>query len=189
MQLLSHIAKRLYNQLVILTPDVNNRIGTIVIEGSYATLQYERRLPHLPEVVWEAITDPKQVSVWFSTTAKIDARHGGTIEYISVPIGFRRTGRILVWNPPRIFEHEWYIDPHPQLLNGETESVIRWGLVENTGHTILALTHNHLTKANGLQFAPAWHAFLDRLAAQLDDEKLPDLMERIAAVKGLYPAQ
>ena len=151
--------------------------------------RYQRRLPHLPEEVWEAITDPKQVNVWFSTTAKIDARHGGTIEYISGPTGFRRPGRISVRNPPRIFEHERDIDPHPQLSNGETESVIRWGLVENTGHTILALTHDHLTKANGLRFAPAWHAFLDRLAAQLDDERLPDLTERIAAVKGLYPVQ
>ena len=148
-----------------------------------------RRLPHPPKVVGEAITAPEQVSVWFSTIAKIYARPGGTIEYISVPIGFRRTGRILAWNPPRIFEHEWYIDPHPQLPNGEKKTVIRWGLVENTGHTILTLTHSHLTKANGLRFAPAWHAFLDCLAAELDHEKLPDLMKRIAAVKGLYPAQ
>jgi uncharacterized protein YndB with AHSA1/START domain len=85
---------------------VSNRIGTLKIEGSYATLQCERRLPHDPEVVWKAITDPEQVSAWFSTPAKIDPRLGGTIEYISVPVGFRRTGRILTWNPPRIFEHE-----------------------------------------------------------------------------------
>jgi uncharacterized protein YndB with AHSA1/START domain len=184
------ITQRLYNPLAILTYDMNNRIGTVVIEGKYATLRYERRLHHLPEVVWKAITDPKQVSIWFSTTAKIDARPGGSLEYVSMPVGFLRTGRILVWNPPHIFEHEWHIDPHPQLPNGETESVIRWDLLEDTSHTILILTHSRLTKANGLRFAPAWHAFLDRLAAQLDDEKkLPDLMEGIAAIKGLYPAQ
>lgn len=163
---------------------MSNRIGTLKIEGSYATLQYERRLPHDPEVVWKAITDPEQVSAWFSTTAKIDPRLGGTIEYISVPVGFRRTVRILAWNPPRIFEHEWYIDSHPQLPNGECESMIRWELVEDTDHTILSLTHSRLTKANGLRFAAG-----DRLAAQLDNEKLPDLMERIAAIKGLYPVQ
>ena len=161
---------------------MSNRIGTLKIEGSYATLRYERRLPHDPEVVWKSITDPKQVSAWFSTTAKIDPRLGGTIEYFSVPVGFHRTGRILTWNPPRIFEHEWYIDPHPQLPNVECESMIRWELVEDTDtdHTILSLTHSRLTKANGLRFATAWHTFLDRLAAQLENEKLPDLMERIA---------
>lgn len=170
--------------------DANNRVGKVTIEGGRANLRYERRFSHPPEVVWNAITDPKQVSAWFSTTAKIDARPGGDLEYISVPVGFRRTGRILAWNPPRIFEHEWHIDPHPQFPNGETESVIRWELVEDAGHTRLTLTHTRLAMANGLRFAPAWHAFLDRLAAQLDrEEPLPDLAERIAAVKGLYPAQ
>lgn len=170
---------------------MNYQIGTVVIEGNYATLRYERQLPHLPEIVWKAITDPKQVSIWFSTTARIDTRSGGSIEYISVPIGFRRTGRISIWNPPHSFEHEWHIDPHPQLPNGETESVIRWDLTEDASHhTLLNLTHSRLTKTNGLRFAPAWHIFLDRLEAQLDDdEKLPDLMEGIAAIKGLYPAQ
>jgi uncharacterized protein YndB with AHSA1/START domain len=170
--------------------DINNQVGTVTIEGEYATLRYERRLLHPPEVVWKAITDPKEVTVWFSTSAKIDARPGGAIEYISVPVGFRRTGRILVWDPPRVFEHEWRIDPHPQLPNGEAESIIRWELVRDAGQTILMVTHSRLTKDNGLRFAPGWHAFLDRLTAQLDGEKkLPDLIERIAAVKGLYPAQ
>ncbi len=170
--------------------DVNNQIGTVTIEGGYATLRYERRLPHPPEAVWKAITDPKEVSGWFSTTAKIDARPGGTLEYISVPVGFRRTGRILIWNPPRVFEHEWHIDPHPQLPNGEAESVICWELVQDAaGNTVLTVTHRRLTKANGLRFAPGWHAFLDRLAAQLSGEELPNLMERIAAVKGLYPVE
>jgi uncharacterized protein YndB with AHSA1/START domain len=183
------ITKRLYNPIIILIYVMGDLIGLVAIEGSNTTLRYERLLPHLPDEVWNAITDPKQVSVWFSTTAKIDARPGGAIEYISVPVNFRRTGRILVRNQPRIFEHEWHIDPHPQLPNGEAESIIRWELVEDTDHTILTLTHSHLTKANGLRFAAAWYVFLDRLASQLDNEKLPDLMERIAAVKDLYPTQ
>ena len=166
--------------------DDANKVGTVTIEGGYATLRYERRLPHSPEMVWKAITDPLEVAVWFNTSAKIDPRPGGTIEYISVPAGMRRTGRILVWDPPRIFEHEWRIDPHPQLPNGEAESVIRWELVRDTGHTILTVTHRRLTKESGLRFASGWHAYLDRLAAQLDGEKVPDYIERVAAVKGLY---
>jgi uncharacterized protein YndB with AHSA1/START domain len=77
--------------VAILTYDMNSRIGTVAIEGKYATLRYERRLHHLPEVVWKAITDPKQVSIWFSTTAKIDPRPGGSLEYVSMPVGFLRT--------------------------------------------------------------------------------------------------
>jgi uncharacterized protein YndB with AHSA1/START domain len=169
--------------------DVNNRIGTVTIEGGYATLRYERRLPHPPEVVWKAITDPKQVSIWFSTTAKIDARPGGTLEYISVPVGFCRRGRILAWNPPCIFEHEWHIDPHPQLPDGEAEAVIRWELVrDGDSSTILTMTFSRLTKPTALGFALGMHAFLDRLAAQLDHRALPDWMETHDAAKGFYPA-
>jgi hypothetical protein len=32
------------------------------------------------------------------------------------------------------------------------------------------------------------HAFLDRLAAHLNGEKLPDWMERYEAVQGSYPS-
>ena len=36
--------------------------GTVAIEGEYATLRYERRLSHPREVVWKAITDPKDLA-------------------------------------------------------------------------------------------------------------------------------
>jgi uncharacterized protein YndB with AHSA1/START domain len=167
----------------------NNNPGTVTIEGGYATLQYKRRLPHSPELIWKAITDPKEVTVWFNTTAKIDARPGGTLEYIAVPVGFRRTGRILAWDPPRVFEHEWHIDPHPQFPKGDTESVIRWELVRDSNDTIVTMTHRRLAKDTSLRFAVGWHAFLDRLAVRLNGENLPDQKERSAAVAGLYTAQ
>lgn len=70
--------------------------GTVMVEGNRVTLQYRRLLPCAPETVWKAITEPNEVSTWFSTTAKIDARPGGMLEYVSVPAGIRRYGRILV---------------------------------------------------------------------------------------------
>jgi uncharacterized protein YndB with AHSA1/START domain len=191
-----HITKQLYNHRAIwmamvtaMSEDVNNQIGKVTFEGNYATLRYERRFPHPPEKVWKAITDPNQVSQWFSTTAKIDARLGGTLEYISVPVGFRRTGRILEWNPPYVFEHEMRVDPHPQLPKGDAESVVRWQLVRDGNDTIVTATHSRLAKDSSLRFAIGWHSFLDRLAAQLNGENLPDHKERSAAVAGLYSAQ
>jgi len=35
--------------------------GTITIGEEYGTLKYERRLAHPREIVWKAITDPKEV--------------------------------------------------------------------------------------------------------------------------------
>ena len=78
--------------------------------------------------------------------------------------------------------------PHPHLPNGESESVMRWELVEDADSTVLMVTHRRLTRGTAFGFAPGMHAFLDRLAAHLDGEKLPDWQQRYDAVKASYPA-
>ena len=45
------------------TPNIEYK-GTITIEEGYGTLKYERRLSHSREIVWKAITDPKEVFKW-----------------------------------------------------------------------------------------------------------------------------
>jgi hypothetical protein len=81
--------------------------GTVTIEGEYATLRYDRRLSHPKEMVWQVITDPKELAGWMNTKAVIDGRNGGTIDFVNTVSGFHTTGRILVWDPLHIFEHEW----------------------------------------------------------------------------------
>jgi len=36
--------------------------GTVAIEGDYAMLRFERRLTHPREIVWKAITAPKELA-------------------------------------------------------------------------------------------------------------------------------
>ncbi|PZG03110.1 SRPBCC domain-containing protein, partial [Nonomuraea aridisoli] len=50
------------------------------------TLRLQRRLPHPPEKVWRAITEPEHLAAWFPTTVTID---GDRISY-----GFGPDGRI-----------------------------------------------------------------------------------------------
>jgi uncharacterized protein YndB with AHSA1/START domain len=168
----------------------NNRNGTVITEGNYTTLKFERHIAHSKETIWKAITEPKELASWFNAKAKIDGRNGGTIDYISAPAGFHTTGQIIIWDPPCIFEHEWHIEPHPpEMPNGEMEAVIRWKLVYNEENkTKLSLTFSRLTKPTGYGFAPGMHAFLDRLESHLDHEELPNWMDRYAKVKGSYPA-
>jgi uncharacterized protein YndB with AHSA1/START domain len=169
--------------------DNNNQNGTVTIEGNYATLRYERRLAYPPEAVWKAITDPKELASWFNTKAVIDGRNGGTIDFVNTLSTFHTTGRILVWDPPRVFEHEWHIAPNPQVPKGEPDAAIRWELMRDSDpNTILNVTYSRLTKHTALRFAPGTDAYLDRLAAHLDHKVLPDWMERYAAVKGFYPS-
>jgi uncharacterized protein YndB with AHSA1/START domain len=161
--------------------------GQILFDGPTATLIFKRYLAHPPEAVWDALTDPEQLREWFMTTARIDARPGGTVDLISGPARFHVTGRILEWDPPRLYEYEWNVDPRTELPTGET-SIVRWELTPDEEGTLLTLTHRHLTKATALGFAPGTHAFLDRLEAYLDKARIPDWTRRYQEVQGTYPS-
>ena len=146
--------------------------GAGVMEGKGATLVFRRRLPHPPESVWKALTDPAELASWYMTKAVVDGREGGNIDFISGPSRLHVTGRILTWDPPRVFEHEWKVDPRPELPTGE-DAVIRWELSRDREGTILHLEHRKLNRETALGFAPGTHAFIDRLGALLDGNPLP----------------
>src|SRR5579871_1162972 len=161
--------------------------GEVTLDGDFARLFYQRRLPHAPEKVWAAITDPAQLRQWFmASSARIDAREGGSFETVAGPAQIRAHGRILTWDPPRVYEHEWITEPRDEMPQGES-SFVRWVLTPLEGETLLTLEHRRLTKMTAVGFAPGWHAFLDRLAAQLDKQPLPDWMQRFGAVRASYP--
>jgi len=161
--------------------------GRITYEGEHASLTYQRRLPHPRETIWKEITDPKQLSEWMNTKAIIHGKRGGTIDFVNTVSGFHTSGDILVWEPNQVFEHEWHIAPNPGLPQGEPNSIIRWELEQDgDSDTLLTLTHNRLGKSISLRFAPGWHAYLDRLEANLDDKELPDWMHKFGEVKELY---
>ena len=164
--------------------------GTVIIEREYATITYKRQLPHPREVVWRAITDPKELAGWMNTKAVIDGRNDGTIDFVNSVSGFHTEGRILVWDPLSVFKHEWHIAPNSSLPGGEPEAIICWELEKAGGSddTLLTLTHSRLTRSTSGNFAPGWHAYLDRLEASLNNEKLPDWSQRFGAVKKLYPS-
>jgi uncharacterized protein YndB with AHSA1/START domain len=167
-----------------------NRIsqtGSVAVDGEYATITFSRWLGHPPEDVWSAITDPKQLQSWYMTRAVITNGKGGSIDFISGPSHFHATGRILRWDPPRLFEHEWRVEPRPELPSGE-ESVVRWELAPDGNGTRITLTHQRLTRRTATGFAPGIHAFLDRLAAQLSGEPIPDWRGRVEEARKYYPS-
>jgi uncharacterized protein YndB with AHSA1/START domain len=157
--------------------------GFISVEGRVATLTFKRRLQHPIEEVWSAITDPEQRADWFGATV-VDGRTGGTIEMVAEgpPVSReQRTikGRILVWDPPRVFEHEW----NQPLVE---KSIVRYELAAEGDATILTFTHRGLSLPNAQGYISGTHAFLDRLAAQLHGAELPDWRQRFAEVQQTY---
>ncbi len=165
-------------------------VGKVLFEGDLATLIFQRRLSHPPEAVWEALTDPKQLSLWYMMQAAIDGRASGSIDFSGGPGQYNVTGSILKWNPPRVLEYEWKIRPRAGMPSGE-DAVVRWELDRDGAETLLTLTHRNVTRQTATGIAPATHThiLLDRLAAQLDGRPLPDMRQRFAEVQRQYPAR
>jgi uncharacterized protein YndB with AHSA1/START domain len=164
-----------------------SRRGRATFEGETATLKFERLLPHSPEHVWEAITTPEDLREWLMCVeARIDGCVGGTIELVSGPTRYRSTGKILSWDPPRLFEYEWKVAPLPEMPNGE-DAIFRYELVPEDRATRLYVTYRKITRRTAPGFLPGLHAFLDRLEAQLGGRPLPDWTTRFAELRSEYP--
>ena len=162
--------------------------GKVSYNGALATLVFQRVLPHPLEAVWQALTDPKQLSSWYMMRASVDGRPGGSIDFSGGPGDFHITGRILQWDPPFVFEYEWKIGPRQGMPNGE-DAVVRWELVRDGPNTLLTLAHKNVTRPTASGIAPAMHVLLDRLAAKLDGCPMPDMKQRFAEVQANYPAR
>lgn len=133
--------------------------GVISRTGDRVTITFVRRLAHPIDVVWRAITDPAIAGQWMAPMT-IDGRVGGEVT-IDFAAGGRTRGRVLVFDPPHTFEHQWH-------FAGETESVVRYELAAEHGGTMLTVTHRRLGQAYGGGYGAGWHAYLDRLLACLD---------------------
>jgi len=134
--------------------------GTLAFEGDYATITFSRLIGHPPEDVWAAITDPEELKGWYMTSAKLTGCREGSIDFVSGPAHFHVTGRVLSWDPPHLFEHEWKVAPRPELPSGE-DSIVRWELEAGRpqhAHDV-HLPEAHEEHGVGLR---AWNARLPR---------------------------
>jgi uncharacterized protein YndB with AHSA1/START domain len=174
--------------------------GTIQHAGGRVTFRYERRLRHPVGVVWQAITDAEAVERWTGMRPELDLRPGG--QYVTHHgNGDRVVDRVVRVEPPRLFEHTFWVHVNPTAL-------VTWELhpIGPAGdECLLVLTHSlavddvrqaaaklglgddHTTilARNGA----GWHRLLDRLESRLDarttewsPEAQRELQDRYAAL-------
>ena len=161
--------------------------GSLVDGGDDATLVFRRSYRHSPEQVWDAIATPEGLRGWLMCThAVIEGRVGGRFDLVSGPTGYHSTGRILAWEPPRLLEYEWNVEPVPEMPRGE-HAIFRYELTLHEDSTHLLVTYRRITKRTAPGFLPGLHAFLDRLEAQLDGGALPDWVRRFGELRAAYP--
>ena len=157
--------------------------GTLVVSGEVAVVAFERRLGHPVEAVWAALTGPDDLAAWLGP-GTLEPHEGGLLSLRTGPNDrperqITISGRVLVWDPPRVFEHEW-VQP------GVATSVVRYELEADAGGTILRFTHRRGVAAGAIGGRAGWHAYLDRLAAHLDGQPVPAWSDRRAEVQDVY---
>lgn len=130
-----------------------------------ASLRVQRRLAHPIQKVWEALTDPEQVGQWMQApNASIDGHADGHVD-IDAPL--HMTGRILTWDPPRVFEHEFKLPPSKLIPSGE-DGVLRYDLEPDGDGCLLTMTFSRLTPATARLFSGGIKGGLDRLESHLE---------------------
>ncbi|GAB3483118.1 SRPBCC family protein [Amycolatopsis cihanbeyliensis] len=134
-----------------------------------SVLRFERRFGHPPEKVFAAVSDPTELVHWFPARVETEPRAGARMRFVfpgeGAADGEVLTGRVLEFDPPRLFAFEW------------NDDVLRFELASEGEGCLLVFTHV-LSPDNGGWLAAGrnaagWDTCLAALAAALDGEQPP----------------
>jgi uncharacterized protein YndB with AHSA1/START domain len=171
--------------------------GTIEAQDGNYIFRYERELPHPIERVWQAITDPAEIAIWMGARPEIDLHPGG--RYVTHHgNGMTVVDRIERVEPPRLFQHTFWLELNPSALVtwelSPTATGCRLTLTHRMTHADVKAAANSVAKGDSLALilsrnAAGWHQLLDKLEARLAGQERPssgdehrELLERYAAM-------
>jgi uncharacterized protein YndB with AHSA1/START domain len=125
------------------------------------TLRFERVLPHSPERVWRALTEPGELASWHPSPFELEPKAGGRIDYLPPDGALFGEGQVIEYSPPHLLRHTW----------GEDE--LRWELREHPDGCLLTLSHSFDDRLKAARDAAGWDLCLASLVASLDGDS-PD---------------
>jgi uncharacterized protein YndB with AHSA1/START domain len=125
-------------------------------------LRFSRRLPHPPQKVWLALTEPEHLAAWFPADMEGERVAGAPLRFV-----FREgeapaiDGEMLVCDPPSTLEFTW------------GEDVLRFEVRPDGEGSLLELVNTFDEQGKAARDAAGWHACLDLLANRLDGREPP----------------
>ena len=137
--------------------------GQLEQSGDRWRLRFTRELPHPPEKVWRAITEPEHLAAWFPTDIEGERAAGARVRFV-----FRNgegpaiDGQVLAFDPPSLLELRW----------GDEET-LRFELRPSRAGTVLTFLNTFDQVGKAARDAAGWHACLDVLSLRLSDERAP----------------
>ena len=84
-------------------------LGTLTQHGDRWQLTFTRHLPHAPDKVWRAVTEPEHLAVWFPQEIVGERRAGAKLRFLSSG-GDAFDGEMLTFEPPSMMELSWGSD-------------------------------------------------------------------------------
>jgi uncharacterized protein YndB with AHSA1/START domain len=142
-------------------------LGELKKDGDGYLVRFERHLPYDVNAVWDAITNPSKMSVWF-TDIEMDFVVGG-----KMIIRFRdndRTesyGRIKRIEPGKLFEYTWENEDGP-------DELATWELFpEGSAACRLVMTYRRHFDQFAKSVPAGWHVLLDQLGEMLRGRNEP----------------
>ena len=92
------------------------------------------------DVVWQVLTEPDQMTRWFSQEARLDRRSGGA-GHLSFPSGQEYFLRVEVFEPPHRFAYRWL---HEDTSHFRTDNsmLVEFTLLAENGHTRLRIVES-----------------------------------------------
>lgn len=137
-------------------------LGKVTREADGYQVQFDRVYPHPVQKVWEALTKPENLKIWF-TDIEMDFRPGGKMTFrFRDEARMASYGKVMEIDPPRRFVFSW---------EGE---LAKWELSDAPGNTCrLKLTYSKLPQDFAAKAPAGFHTLLDRLEDVLAGRKEP----------------
>jgi uncharacterized protein YndB with AHSA1/START domain len=134
--------------------------GTLTtIDDRHWEVRFTRRLPHPPEKVWRAITEPEHLKAWFPSTIDGVRKAGAPLTFDFETKGVDAMhGEMRTFDPPRVMELTWGDD------------VLRFELQADGDGTVLVLTDTIVELGKAARDAAGWHECLELLGHEVAGE-------------------
>jgi uncharacterized protein YndB with AHSA1/START domain len=130
--------------------------------GGRWRLRFVRRLPHPPEKVWRALTEPAHLEVWFPAEIRGERTTGAALSFVfRAGEGPTRDGQMLTYDPPSVLEFRW------------GDETLRFDLQPDGEGCVLTFVNTFDELGKAARDAAGWHVCLDVLGYHLDGQQAP----------------
>jgi uncharacterized protein YndB with AHSA1/START domain len=145
-----------------ITSATSQDFGQLSTREGRLVIKFRRRLPHSPEKVWRALSEPGHLDAWFPTTIDGERAAGARLHF-----AFREMeaepfdGEMLAFQPPSLMELRW------------GEDILRFEVRPDGEGSVLCFTDTVEEVGKAARDGAGWHSKLDLLAYELNGERPP----------------